>query len=121
MNRRMGRVNGLLRQEISLVLASELKDPRLSSLISVTRVDTAADLSVARVYVSVMGDQEAKTSSMRALRAASGFVHWRMRRQVSLRKVPSIRFQIDESIEQSAELLKLIAEVAPGPETIGTA
>jgi ribosome-binding factor A len=116
----MERVNGLLRQVISDMLASELKDPRLSSLISVTRVETTADLSTARVYVSVLGDQAAKRSTLSVLRSAAGFVRKGMRRQVSFKRVPSIDFHIDESIEQGEEVLKLIKEVAPGPEVSGT-
>ena len=116
MTRRMERVNVVLRQEISRVLADELRDPRLTSMVSVTRVEAAADLGFARVYVSVLGDPEAKIGTLRALRSARAFVRRRIREHVTLRNVPSIAFHIDESIEQGAEVLKIISEVAPGPE-----
>ena len=117
MNRRMERVNAVLRQEISRVLASELKDPRLSSMVSITRVDTSPDLHLAKVYVSVLGNQGEKRVALRVLRSASGFVRRRMRDRVAMRVVPAVRFYIDESIEQGAAILKIIDEVYPGPES----
>ena len=117
MTRRMERVNVVLRQEISRVLAAELRDPRLSSMVSVIRVEASPDLGMARVYVSVLGDRTDKNSTLKALRSASGFVRKRIRHSLSLKTVPSVEFHLDESIEQGAKILKLINDVAPGPET----
>lgn len=117
MTRRMERINVVLRQEVSRILATELRDPRMSSLVSVIRVDTAPDLRSARVYVSVLGDQTEKTNTIKALRSAAGFVRKSMR--VTLRNVPAVEFRIDESIEQVAGVLKLIDKVVPGPEASG--
>ena len=120
MNRRVERVNVLLRDEISRVLLSELRDPRLASMVSVIRVDTSADLSLARVYVSVLGDQTDKHNTLKALKSASGYVYKSIRRHMTLRTVPSLEFRIDETIEHGSELLRLISEVALGPESSGT-
>ena len=120
MNRRMERVNVVLRQEISRVLALELKDPRLSSMVSVTHVDTAADLRLAKAYVSVLGDQADKDSTLRALRSAAGFVRRCMRTQLTLKFVPTVEFYLDESIEYGTALLKIIDEVSPGTQADGT-
>ena len=114
--RRIESVNVLLRQEISRVLANELKDPRLASLVSVTHVDAAPDLRSARVFISVFGDQEDKRSTLKALRSASGFIRNSVRKRVSLRNVPHVEFRIDETIEQGADVLKIIDDVDPGPE-----
>ena len=116
MSRRMDRINVLLRQEISQVLVSELKDPRLASLVSVTRVDTSPDLRLARVYVSVLGDSEDKTNTLVALASASGYVRKCLGRSVSFRTAPAVEFRLDDAIEQGSELLKLIDEVSPGTE-----
>ena len=113
MTRRMDRVNVLLRQEISRVLASELKDPRLSSLISVTRVDSSSGLRHARVFVSVLGDQSAKDTSLTALRSAAGFIHRSLRQHLTLKATPTLEFHLDESIEKGAEILDIIDELAP--------
>ena len=114
MTRRLDRVNGLLRQEIGRVLTSRLKDPRLSSVMSVTRVDASADLRHARVFVSVLGDETAKQVTLRALRSAAGFIHRDVRRHLTMKAVPTLTFQIDESIEQGAEMLRKIRSLVPG-------
>lgn len=116
MTRRMDRVNVLLRQEISRVLASELKDPRLPDIVSVTRVDTSPDLRAAKVFVSVLGGKEEKATTLKVLRSASGFIRRDMRGYLTLKNLPTISFFIDDSIEKGDEVLKLISEVAPGPE-----
>ena len=113
MSRRMLRVNTLLRQEISRVLASEVNDPRVSSLVSVTRVDTSSDLGTARVFVSVLGTDADKKEALNALRSAAGYIRKSIRRQVSLRAVPAVEFSLDRSLEEGEAVLKLINEVAP--------
>ena len=117
MTRRLDRVNVLLRQEISRVLSSELRDPRIASIVSVTRVDTSADLRHANVFVSVFGDQSEQRSTLKGLKSAAGFIHRNLRHTLKLRAVPSLRFQLDQSIELGAELLEKIKEVAPQSET----
>ena len=114
MNRRMERVNVLLHHEISRVLAEEVKDPRVSAVVSVTRVETSPDLHRARAYVSVMGDQVDKKATLKALRSAAGFVRRSLHDRVVLRSVPTVEFVIDESIERGAEVLKIIDETTPG-------
>ena len=113
MSRRIDRVNVLLQQAISSVLAEDLRDPRLGEMVSVVRVDTSPDLGNARVYVSVLGDEDAKVGSMRALKSAAGFVHKQLRGRVTLRSVPAVEFRLDESIETGSDLLSLISRVRP--------
>ena len=116
MSRRMERVNVLLRQEISSLLATELRDPRLPSIISITRVEASPDLLVAKVFVSVLGDQQKKRDALRALGSASGFIHRNIRHRLKLKNVPSFEFRLDESIEKGADLLGLIRDVTSGAE-----
>jgi len=97
MSRRMDRVNVLVRQEISQIMLTDLKDPRLSEVVSVTHVDTAPDLRTARVYISVLGDAEAKSRNIEALTAAGGYIHR--------------SFQLDESIEKGAEMIDMIGRI----------
>tara|TARA_B100000949_G_C14183235_1_gene408419 strand:- start:330 stop:695 length:366 start_codon:yes stop_codon:yes gene_type:complete len=108
MNRRLERINVLLREEISRILSTEIRDPRLSALVSVTRVESSPDLHLAKVYVSVLGDAAAKSKTLTGLRSASSFVRRSIRQHVTLRTVPSVNFYVDESIEQGTEVLKLI-------------
>ena len=116
MTRRIDRVNGLLRQEISRVLTTELRDPRLSSLVSITHVKTSADLHHAKVYVSVLAEPSVKKTTLEGLKSAAGFISRTMRERVTLRTIPQLEFYLDESIEQGAEVLKMIRDVAPGLE-----
>ena len=115
MSRRTDRINVLLRQEISRVLASDLRDPRISPVVSITRVETSPDLRVAKVFISVFGDETDKSNTLGALVSASGFVRKRLSDNITLRSLPAFEFRLDETIEQGSELLKLIDEVSPGP------
>ena len=118
MTRRIERVNTLLRQEISNILVEEISDPRLTRIVSVTEVVTSPDLRHARVYVSIMGDQETISEIVKALGLAAGFVHRSLRDRVNLRAVPSLNFRLDESIETGSEILKLIGDLVPNPEDV---
>ena len=110
MNRRIDRVNMLLRKEISRVMANELRDPRLSQVVSVTHVDTTSNLRFAKVYVSVLGGDEDKRGTMDALNSASGYIHRTVRDSVTLKVMPFLRFQLDESIERGALLSNMIED-----------
>ena len=114
MNRRMDRVNMLVRQEISRILAVEMNDPRLSSLISITEVRTSRDLRSAKVYFSVLGDEQVRSRThSTALESAGGFIHRTMKRNLKLKFAPFLSFQLDESIEQGTDMLGLISRNAP--------
>ena len=110
MNRRLDRVNGLLRQEISSIMAVEIQDPRLSSVVSVTRVETSVDLRHAKVFISVLGDEGNKKGSLEALNSAAGFLRRTLRPKVHLRHVPELQFIFDDTIEKSDHLFRLIRE-----------
>lgn len=113
MTRRMDRVNVLLRDEISRVVTSELKDPRLPSIVSVTYVETSSDMRQAKVFISVLGNDADKLKALKVMKSAAGFIHRNIRKHVSTRSVPSLRFYLDESIERGAELLEVIKDLAP--------
>ena len=115
MSRRLERINGLLRQEISAIVSSDLSDPRLGSLVSVTEVDCSPDLGSAKVYVSVLGGQKEKSASLEALKSAAGFVHRNLRGRVRLRIVPSLEFRLDESIEAGFAILEKIRQTVTHP------
>lgn len=116
MPRRLERINALLRNEISAVLASELTDPRLVSMVSVTEVDCGRDLSHARVFVSILGAQYQKKSTLAALQSSAGFVQRTLRSRVDLRAVPTLDFRLDESIELGTELLEKIRDNVRPPD-----
>jgi ribosome-binding factor A len=113
MSRRIERVNMLVRQEISQIMAVEMNDPRLSTLISITEVRTSSDLRRAKVYFSVLGDENTKQNVLAAMESAGGFIHRTMKRNLKLKFAPVLSFELDESIEQGTEILDLISRNAP--------
>lgn len=117
MSRRAERVNHVIRDRICEVLQREIRDPRLSSLISVTEVRTSSDLKYARVYVSVMGNEKEKTQALKALTGASKYFSHELRDYLSMRFVPELSFSLDNSIEHGAYLLELIKQASPESNT----
>jgi len=112
MTRRTQRVNRLLREEIGLFLQRQLRDPRLSPLVSVTRVETSADLRQAKVFVSVMGGRSVKDEVLNALESAAGYMQRGLGGTLPLRRVPYLTFLLDDSMEQAAEVLKVLDSLA---------
>ena len=108
MSRRTDRINGLLRQEISRLLSRELNDPRLSGVVSITRVETSSDLRVSRVYVSVLGGSDDKDSVLKGISSAGGFIRREMRDRLSLKYIPDLRFTLDESMEEAEHVQRLM-------------
>ena len=106
--KRLERVNQLIKEEISMLLQRELKDPRLG-FVTVTDVDVTPDLKHAKVYVSVLGPEERWVSSFQALDSARGFVWNWLRRHLDLRVTPDIAFRPDRSMEHAAHIQSLPA------------
>ena len=89
-------------------LLREVKDPRVSKLLSIVKVDVTGDLSYATVYVSAIEGYEATVASVKALKGASGYLRRELGARLKLRKVPELRFVADDSIEQSANISRII-------------
>jgi ribosome-binding factor A len=113
MSHRIERVNRLIRQEISQLLRRQVKDPRLGDFITVTEVDTSADLKYAKVFVSHMGSMEQKQETLDVLATASGFMRRELAKNLRLRNVPELRFQWDNSIERGEHIQRLIDILNP--------
>ena len=108
--KRLDRVNQLIKEEISTLLQRELKDPRLG-FVTVTEVETAKDLRVAKVFVSVLGDERQWASSLAALTSARGFVRNWLRQHLDLRVTPEVDFRPDRSMEHAAQIQSLLKQV----------
>ena len=117
MPRRVDRINGLLRQEISQVLARQIKDPRLDGVITITEVQTSGDLRSALVLVSVMGDDEAKRSALEGIQSAAAFLRRELRERLVLRHTPFLRFALDDSMEQADRVLQMMDQIPAAPES----
>jgi ribosome-binding factor A len=110
-SRRIERINDLLRSELSELIGRTLKDPRVAGLVSLTEVETSADLRHARVFVSVFGTDEERASTLTALRSAAGFLRREIAHRVTFRTVPELDFQLDTSLEQGDRILRLLKQV----------
>lgn len=96
-----------IRRELTDIFRS-LKDPRISGFLTIVKVDVSADLSYAKVYVSAMEGIEKAKESVVGLKSAAGFIRRELGLRLQMRKSPELKFIADDSIEHSAELLKLI-------------
>jgi ribosome-binding factor A len=108
--KRLDRVNQLIKEEISTLLQRELKDPRLG-FVTVTEVETSKDLRMAKVFVSVLGDEKQWAGSLAALASARGFVRNWLRQHLDLRVTPEIDFRPDRSMEHAARIQSLLKDV----------
>jgi ribosome-binding factor A len=108
--KRLDRVNQLIKEEISTLLQRELKDPRLG-FVTVTDVDTSKDLRVAKVFVSVLGDERQWTDSLTALVSARGFIRNWLRHHLDLRVTPELDFRADHSMEHAARIQEVLRQL----------
>ena len=122
MPRRVDRVNELLRSEISFLLAREIKDPRVSGVISVTEVIASSDLRSARVYVSVMGTQSDQRAALDGIRSAASYLRRELRERVNLKHTPHMTFLLDDSMAEGDRVLQLMNSIGtePMPEDAGS-
>ena len=111
MSRRMDRLGDLLQQEISRIVADQLRDSRLKSLLTVTRVDVSAGLEHALVAVSVMGSPEQAREAILGMESASGFIRRELGSRLRLRQIPKLRFLLDTSIAEGQRMLSLMDDV----------
>jgi ribosome-binding factor A len=113
--KRLDRVNQLIKEEVSTLLQRELKDPRLG-FVTVTDVETSKDLRVAKVFVSVLGDDRQWATSLAALASARGFVRNWLRQHLDLRVTPEVDFRADHSMEHAARIQSLLKRVREEPQ-----
>ncbi len=116
MSRRMERVDQLIRDELSQLIPVQMTEWGLDAMVSVTEVKTAPDLSLARVFISVLGTPEEKSAVLTKLGGAAGYFRRILASRLFIRKVPEISFRSDESIERGSRLLELLDQVAAEEE-----
>jgi ribosome-binding factor A len=111
MQYRSDRLAHELKNEVSNLIARELRDPRVG-FATVTEAKVSPDLSHARIYVSVLGSTEEQRTTLAALNRASGFLRRALGTRLKLRKSPQITFTLDQTIERGARMSKIIAQFA---------
>ena len=108
---REARIDGEFRRALGELLLTELKDPRMSKMASVSKVSVTQDLKYAKVYVSIYDTPEKVASTTEALESAEPFLRAKLNEMIRLRRMPVMTFVHDDSIEYSAKISKLIDEV----------
>jgi ribosome-binding factor A len=124
MPHRPEKVEHFIKEELSEIIRREVRDPRIG-FVSITDVEMSVDLRHARIFVSVLGDEDAKAATMDGLRSALGYIRRELGSRLQLRYTPEITFKLDESIERGARVNKLLGDVAkeshahPAPDDRG--
>lgn len=108
MNNRNTRISEEIKKELSDIISTDLKDPRLPKMVSITNVDVTKDLRYAKIYVSVLGNDEEKKNAIIGLKSAAGFIRREIGQRIQLRYTPEFIFEIDNSIERGIYMTKLI-------------
>lgn len=105
------RINQEVVRELADILRNEIKDPRIGLMTSVLDAIVAPDLKTCKVYISVLGDEQAQKDTMKGLQSAEGFIRSQLAKRLNLRNTPELTFVLDHSIEYGVHMTKLIDEV----------
>lgn len=114
MSNRLARLNEQLKRELSELIRTEVRDPRVG-LVTITGVDVAADLGSARVFVRAI-DDEALPEMLEGLNAAASFLRTKLGRTLHIRRIPELRFREDRSLEGARRIERVLSEVLPEDE-----
>ncbi|HIR28566.1 MAG TPA: 30S ribosome-binding factor RbfA [Candidatus Choladousia intestinigallinarum] len=108
------RINGEVQKELSRIIQTEIKDPRIAPMTSVVAVEVAPDLKSCKAYISVLGNAQECQDTLAGLRSAEGYIRRQLAHTVNLRNTPEIRFILDQSIAYGVNMSKLIDDVVSG-------
>jgi ribosome-binding factor A len=106
---RMRRINEVLREVIGSAIATDLSDPRIG-FVTVTSVETSPDLRTAKVYISVLGDEEAREATLTALRSSHGVLQSKIAAETRMKRTPTLSFHYDATVEQGMRISRLLDE-----------
>jgi len=107
-----------IQRELAEMIMRDLNDPRLPTIVSITRVKLTNDLSLADVYVTVMGTPGQQTAALNALKHSAGVMRTKLTKVLSIRVAPFLRFQLDEDLKKELAVLDLLDKVAKENEEI---
>jgi len=113
------RINAEVQKELSNIIRGEIKDPRIHPMTSVMAVEVAPDLKTCKAFISVLGSEESKQSTIKGLKSAEGYIRRELARTLNLRNTPEIKFVLDQSIEYGVNMSKKIDEVTKDLKTEG--
>ena len=114
-NNKLNRIDEELKKELSHIISYELKNPKVTGLISVTDVKTTPDLKYAKVFVSILNAKNTK-ATLANLKKSAGFIRTQIAKKVNLRNTPELIFEQDDSIEYGAKIDNILKEILPKSE-----
>lgn len=106
------RINEEVLRELSQIIRSDIKDPRIHSMTSVVSVEVAPDLKTCKAYISVLGDKQVQQDTLAGLKSAEGYIRRALAKNINLRNTPQITFIMDQSIEYGVYMSHLIDQVS---------
>jgi len=106
---RQARVGEMIKRDLAEIMLREMRDPRLA-LVSITDVQVAKDFTIAKVFISAIGDVREKAEALKALQGAAGFLRGRLGSMLELRTVPSLSFRYDTGVERGVRMFELLRE-----------
>ena len=113
-NRILSQISEEMRRVISDIVQNKIKDPRIPEIISISHTEVTRDLSYAKVYVQIMGDEKIKEDAIEGLNSAKGFIKKEISKSLKLRAMPDLIFINDESLDINMKMEELIKEVNHG-------
>src|SRR4051812_6738772 len=108
MSRRTEMLASTIQKELAAMIMRDLNDPRLPSIVSITRVKVSADLSIADVYVTIMGTPGKQTAGLNALKHSAGMMRTKLTKALTLRQAPVLKVHIDEGLKKELAVLDLL-------------
>jgi len=114
-SRRVLKVAEAVREVVGMAILADLNDPRIQG-VTVTRVEVSGDLRLAKVYVSIMGDEKEQNLCLHGLRSSAGYLQSKIADRINTRYTPKVSFILDKGVKHSIEIARILGEVLPSEE-----
>lgn len=111
MSNRIERINAEIKKQLAPIISEELSDPRIKGLVSIVKVDTDSDLSVCKVYLSVLGANGEEKLVVEAISNAEGYIKNILKKRIILRSMPELRFFLDDSISYGIKISQILSDI----------
>jgi len=108
---RSNRIAEEIKRELAQIMRTELKDPRVKGLISITSVKVTGDMHYAEIFISHFGNKEEQQDVMNALKKAAGFLRMELGKRIKLRFTPELLFKFDQSMEHGARISEILSKI----------
>ena len=116
-SRRVQKAAQAIREVVSMAIIADLRDPRIAD-VTVTYVEVSADLRLAKVHISVMGDEIKQNLCLHGLRSSAGFLQNKISNRIDTRYTPRLRFELDQGVKNSIAISKILDDVLPAEPAV---